>query len=456
MTTVSTSIWEAVQNNIVGKIGTKRFNLWIKHTTLKSIDDTTALIGVPNLFIQAWLEKKFSRDLQDSIRETIGKDVAIRFAVDGSLFRQMRQAQDEAGVTPLISRPRTPPRCLIGTEDSALNPRYTLKRFVVGESNRFACEMVRSLAQTRSTELNPLFIYGPVGVGKTHLLQGFAAEFKRRHPAEGVTFVTCEQFVNQFVTSIQKGRMGEFRSLYRNTEVLVIDDVQWLAGKKSSQQEFLHTFNALVSRDRLIVAAGDAYPREISAAAAALVDRLASGITARIDPPDYETRINIVHARASELKRDVPEGVARLLAERFTNNVRELEGGLLKVLAFNSLLHKPLNEKTAAEILRTDRVNAGGPATLESIVAAVASHFGLQPQEIASNRKTRSLTLPRNVAMYLARRGTRHSLKEIGRHFGGRSHAAVLNAVSAIEKKIQSDTALAETIRTLQNKRGIS
>lgn len=451
MTTVSTSIWEAVQNNIVSKIGTKRFNLWIKHTTLKAIDDATALIGVPNLFIQAWLEKKFSKDLQDSIRETIGRDVAIKFAVDGSLFRQMRQAQDEAGVTPLISRPRTPqPRPV---EGSALNPRYTLKRFVVGESNRFACEMVRTLAQTASRDLNPLFIYGPVGVGKTHLLQGFAAEFKRRHPDEGVTFVTCEQFVNQFVTSIQKGRTDEFRSLFRNTDVLVIDDVQWLAGKKSSQQEFLHTFNALVSRDKIIVAAGDAYPREISTAAAALVDRLASGITARIDPPDHETRINIVHARAAELKRNVPEGVAGLLAERFTNNVRELEGGLLKVLAFNSLLHRPLNEKTAAEILRTDRAGTGAPATLESIVAAAASHFGVQPQEILSSRKTRSLTLPRNVAMYLSRRGTRCSLKEIGLHFGGRSHAAVLNAVNAIEKKISSDPALAETVRVLQNKR---
>ena len=452
MTIASTSIWDTVQSDIVNKIGTKRYNLWIKHTTLKSLGDEAALIGVPNLFIQAWLEKKFKEDLRDSIRRVTGKNVDIRFVVDGSLFREMRLSQDNAGVTPLISRPKNPPE----VRGSALNPRYTFKRFVVGDCNRFACEMARSLAQTKSRELNPLFIYGPVGVGKTHLLQGFAAEHKRRHPEEGVTYVTCEQFVNQFVTSIQKRRTENFRSVYRTTDVLVIDDVQWLSGKKSSQQEFLHTFNALTARDRLIVAAGDSYPREITATGAAIIDRLASGITARIDPPDYATRLNIIRARSAELKRHVPDGVARLLAERFTNNVRELEGGFLKVLAFHSLLGKPLDEQTVLEILRTERVATGHRTTLETVVQAVASHYGLSPQEIISSRKTRSLCLPRHAAMYLARRGTRHSLKEIGQHFGGRSHAAVLHAVKTIEKKIESDPALAEAIRGLRHTLGMN
>jgi len=451
VTIACTSTWEAVQNDVGGKIGTKRYNLWIKHTALKSIDEETAVVGVPNLFIQAWLEKKFRKYLEDSLRHVVGRQIALRFTVDGSLFRQMRLSQDEAGVTPLISRPKAS-----AIRGSALNPRYTLKRFVVGECNRFACEMARTLARTKSRDLNPLFIYGPVGIGKTHLLQGFAAEYKGRHPNEGVTYVTCEQFVNQFVSSIQRGCADSFRSLYRNTDVLVVDDVQWLSGKKGSQQEFLHTFNALTSRDRLVVMAGNSYPREITATGAAVLDRLASGITARIDPPDYNTRLGIIRTRAAELKRHVPEGVAQLLAKRFAKNVRELEGGLLKVLAFHSLLKKPLNERSAAEILRTERTATGGRTTLETVVEAVAGHFGLSPQDITSKRRTRSLCLPRHIAMYLARRGTTYSLKEIGEHFGGRSHAAVLHAMSATEKRTKSDPTLGETIRSLQDTLGLN
>jgi len=452
VTTACISIWDAVQNDIVKKIGMKRHNLWIKHTVLKSIDDTTALIGVPNLFIQAWLEKKFKEDLRDSLKQVVGKDLAVKFVVDGTLFRLMRELQDREGVTPLISRPKTPPVA----ESCALNPHYTFKRFIVGSSNQFAYEMASKLAQSKSRDLNPLYIYGATGLGKTHLLHAFVAEYKRRHPDEGVTYVTCEHFVNQFVTAVQKGRTDDFRSNYRNTDVLVVDDIQWLSGKKASQQEFLHTFNALTSRDRLIVAAGDPYPRNISGAADALVDRLASGITARIDPPDYATRLGIVHARAAELKRPVPEGVARLLAERFTNNVRELEGGLLKILAFHSLLDKPLNEHMAADVLRAEKTStAAGRTTLEGIVATVATHYNLTAEEITSNRKTRSLCLPRHVAMYLARVGTRYSLKEIGAHFGGRSHASVLQASRAIEEKSNSDSSLAETLRILKGGLGI-
>jgi chromosomal replication initiator protein len=452
VTTACVSIWDAVQNDIVKKIGTKRHNLWIKHTTLKSIDDSVALIGVPNLFIQAWLEKKFKEDLRASIKQVVGKDLAVKFVIDGALFRMMRESQDREGVTALISRAKTPS----AAEGCALNPRYTFKRFVVGKSNRFACEMALKLAQSKSPDLNPLYLYGPVGLGKTHLLHAFVVEYKHLHPDEGVTYVTCEHFVNQFVTGIQKGRMDDFRSRYRNADVLVVDDIQWLSGKKASQQEFLHTFNALASRERLIVAAGDSYPRNISGAAEALMDRLASGITARIDPPDCATRLGIVHARADELKRPLPEGVARLLAERFTNNVRELEGGLLKILAFHSLLDRPLNEQMAADILRTDRAAAAGRMSLERIVEAAAVYYGLTAEEITSSRKTRSLCLPRHVAMFIARNHTRYSLKEIGAHFGNRSHASVLQASRAIEEKLRSDSALAETLRALKEDLGIA
>jgi len=452
VTTACVSIWDAVQNHIVKKIGMKRHNLWMKHTVLKSIDDTTALIGVPNLFIQAWLEKKFRDDLRDSLKQVVGKDLAVKFVVDGALFRQMRELQDREGVTTLISRPKAP----LLAESCALNPRYTFKRFIVGPSNQFACEMALKLAQSKSRDLNPLYIYGSIGLGKTHLLHAFVAEYKRLHPDEVVTYVTCEHFVNQFVTAVQTGRTEGFRSNYRSTDVLVVDDIQWLSGKKASQQEFLHTFNALTSRDRLIVAAGDPYPRNISGAADALVDRLASGITARIDPPDYATRLAIVHARAAELKRPVPEGVARLLAERFASNVRELEGGLLKILAFHSLLDKPLNEHMAADILRTERTPAAaGRTSLENIVRTVAAHYNLTAEEIKSNRKTRSLCLPRHVAMHLAKTCTRYSLKEIGAHFGGRSHASVLQASRAIEGKSSADPSLAEALRTLKGSLGL-
>ena len=451
MATACISIWDAVQNDIAKKIGAKRHNLWIKHTTLKSLDDATAIIGVPNLFIQAWLEKKFKEDLQNSLKQVSGKDLAVKFVVDGALFRQMRESQDREGVTPLISRPRTEP----AVEGCAINPRYTFRRFMVGKSNRFAYEMALNLAQSKSSDLNPLYIYGAVGLGKTHILHAFVAEYRRRHPVEGVTYVTCEHFVNQFVTSVQKNRTEDFRALYRSVDVLVVDDIHWLSGKKASQQEFLHTFNALTSRNRIIVAAGDSYPRNINGSDA-LMDRLASGITARVDPPEYETRLAIVQARTAELNKMLPEGVARLLAERFTHNVRELEGGLMKVLAFHSLLGGTLNEETAAGILRTDRNSSAGRTTLEKIVETVASHYNLTPAEILSNRKTRSLCLPRHVAMYLARAGTRYSLKEIGAHFGGRSHASVLQASRAIKERILHDAMTAETLRTLRGTLGIS
>jgi chromosomal replication initiator protein len=445
---IAVDAWKEVQNKIVTKIGTQRFNLWLKNTILKSIDDETAVIGVPNTFILTWIEERLAGEVKAALGEVVKREVEVKFVVDGSLFRQMRDLQAGQQDEAITLRG---PSGATHTDCQAFNPRFTYERYVVGKCNRFAYEMSRQLIDARGTQFNALLIYGGVGLGKSHLLQAFAREFSRRYPELGVRYVTCEQFVNRFVTAVRQNKLDSFRRLHRGVDALVIDDIHWLAEKKASQEEFLHTFNTLADRNRIIIAASDSHPSQMKKISRALMDRFAAGMTARIDPPDRETRVGIINKRAAEMRRKLDAAIAGFLADSCAGNTRELEGNLMKLFAFHSLNKKPLTVSLARTVLDEGRSPRRERISLEKIQEAVCDALGTTPREMNSSRRTRSVAMARQVAMYLARKLTAHSLNEVGRFFGNKSHATALHAEAKIKRMVSANPSLAEQVGKIED-----
>jgi chromosomal replication initiator protein len=373
--------------------------------------------------------------------------VSIKLVVDGALFRQMRSAQADQQDEEITVKTAGGK---VYSEKNPLNPRYTFERYVVGAGNHFAYEMTRQLVEDRGAQFNALVIYGGVGLGKSHLLQAFAKEFSERHPNLGVRYVTCEQFVNRFVSAVRQNGLDSFRRIHRETDALVIDDIHWLADKKASQEEFLHTFNALADRNRIIVAASDSHPSQIKKISRALTDRFAAGMTARLEPPDHETKIAIIVKRLAEMRRKYDAAVIEFLADSCNSNIRELEGSLLKVIAFHSLHKGELTVALARTIVEADNNAARGHATLEGIEKAVCEAFGITAREMKSPRRTRSIMEARQVGMYLARRLTTYSLKEVGAFFGNKSHATALHAEVKIRQTVSKSPSMAEIVRKIE------
>ncbi len=443
MPILGAEVWKEIQNNIVNKIGAQRFNLWLKNSTLKSLEADTAVIGVPNPFILTWIEDKLAADVEEALCEHFQKKITARFTVDGTLFRQMRKLQQEQQDEAITFKS---PSGATYAENEPLNQRYNFERYAVGEGNRFAYEMSRRIIETRGEQFSTLLVYGGSGLGKTHLLQACAKELKRRYPEITVRYVSCEQFVNQFVTAIKSGKVDSFRRRHRNADALIIDDIHWLAGKKASQEEFLHTFNALSDKNRIIIAASDEHPSQTEKISRALLDRFSAAMTARIDPPDRDTKIAIINQRAAEMKRSLPRPVVEYIADVCEGNIRELEGAVMKLLAFNALHKSALTLALARTVLQEDLRRRRERVSLEKVLEAVCEVFGISAADLKSSRRTRSIAFPRQVAMYLARKLTTASLKEVGQYFGNKSHATALHSETKIRAIVENDQPTADII----------
>ncbi len=446
MTLLGVDLWKEVQQKIVGKIGSQRFNLWLKNTTLRSLKDNIAEIGVPNPFILTWIEEKLAGEITEALRETAHRDISPKFVIDGSLFRRMRSTQAEQQDEAITIKT---PDGKTYTERESLNPRYTFDRYAVGENNRFAREMALQAISVERGQFNTLLIYGGPGLGKSHLLQACARELMTKRPDIKARYVTCEQFVNRYVTAIRLGRLDPFRRKHREIDVLIIDDIHWLAGKKASQEEFLHTFNALTNSNKIVIAASDSHLSQVGRISTALSDRFSAAMTARIDPPDRKTRIEIARRRAAEMKQSLNDSVVEYVADVCQTNVRELEGALLKLLAFQSLSKGPLTKPLAQKVLEEDIKRHPKRISMSRIRGLVGESFGISAQELCSSRRTRSVTSARQAAMYLARELTTCSLKEVGAYFGNKSHATALHAEVKIREAIKENPALDEQIKKI-------
>ncbi|HHX28819.1 MAG: chromosomal replication initiator protein DnaA [Bacillota bacterium] len=439
--------WTDTLTRAAARLSTPSFS-WLKDTRPATLKANTLTVTVPSEFARNWIESHYKEDLMRAWKETWGSSCDIKFTV---------VAQEKMVASLLFPADAIAPRerRRKSSEDISqylrgLNPRYVFENFIVGASNRFAHAAALAVSETPSKVYNPLFIYGGVGLGKTHLMQAIAHYVLAHHPALKVCYVSSETFTNELILAIQEGTTAEFRNRYRGVDVLLIDDIQFVAGKDATQEEFFHTFDALHQATKQIIISSDRPPKEISTLEERLRTRFEWGLICDIQPPDIETRMAILRKKAEIEGREVPIEVCQYIAERIPSNIRELEGALIRVLAFTGLQKRPLTVEVTKEVLHDllpDRRPV--PITVDMIKKVVAEHYSIDLADFSAKRRTRNVAFPRQVAMYLCRKLTDSSLPRIGEQFGGRDHTTVLHACDKVDTQRKANPDLEETLNTL-------
>ncbi len=436
--------WSHVLNLLKNDIGEQDFRKWIKPTKLVAIEGDDFFIETPNRFIQSWIENNFEFPLRDSIGKIYrNPTVALNFvlpksqAADSDIKPHMRQKET---TTAAASKPNR----------SGLNTKYTFESFVVGASNQFANAAAQAVADAPGENYNPLFIYGGVGLGKTHLMHAIGSQMRKRSPELKICYLSSERFINELINSLRLKKMADFRQRYRNfCDVLLIDDIQFIAGKERSQEEFFHTFNTLYELKRQIILTSDKAPKEIPGLEERLRSRFEWGLIADIQTPELETRVAILRKKAEDQEIDLPSDVALFLADSIHDNIRELEGALIRLCAYASLMGKEINLGFAQEVFK-DLIKPPKEITIADIQRVVAKSFNIKPADLCSSRKFRYIALPRQIAMYLSRKLTNASFPDIGGKFGGKDHTTVLHAVKKVEHRLSEDRSLRNTIESLE------
>jgi chromosomal replication initiator protein len=401
-----------------------------------SFRDNTLEVAVPSGFSRDRLVEHDLAALKEAAAACLGMSPQVRIVVDHTL------SQPESGWKPSPSHPAH------GAHGS-LNPRYTFESFVVGSSNQFAHAACLAVAELPSKAYNPLFLYGGVGLGKTHLLHAIGHHVYRLHATLTVLYISSERFTNELINAIRYDKTGEFRAKYRTIDLILIDDIQFLSGKERTQEEFFHTFNDLYEARKQIVVSSDCAPKEIPDLEERLRSRFEWGLIADIQPPDLETRVAILKRKATIERIRLPDDVAFLIASRIKSNIRELEGSLTRVVAFCALTGREMTVDLVQEVLSDLWGNEEKIISIEQIQRKVAEYYSIKPSDLKARNRTKAVALPRQVAMYLARQLTHASLAEVGRAFGGKDHTTVLHAVGKIQALVQENSKLQKTIETL-------
>lgn len=419
------------------QIGPQRFNTWFRHGVRLAAEDGHISVAVPNSFVGNWIEAHYQSSIATAAEQRTGRKRPVIVTIDPDLSGALKPAQldKQAASVEKDGSGRSRPRA--GMAASPL--RYRLDEFVVGESNKLAYSTAAAVVGAASPPFNPLFIHGPCGVGKTHLLQGICnatAKAVRNGRPLTCRYVTAEQFTNEFITSLRNRKVEEFRLLYRRLDLLAIDDVHFLSAKRATQDEFLHTFNAIQSAGRQVVMASDAHPRLVGELNESLVSRFVAGMVVRIEPPDKATRLEILTRRAKAMNLSAGRDVLEYIAARLRGSVRELEGSLIKLGALAALEEGNVTVALADQTLADHLARADSAVTLSDIEAVVGAYFGITPADIHSSRRTRTVSLARTIAMFMARRHTRMSYPEIGR-FMGKNHSSAVLAVQRMEKALE-------------------
>src|SRR5712691_6951158 len=424
--------WQQVLDIVEKKINQQSYNTWFKPTQLLKHDDKALYVQVPNAFFQDWLNDHIDVVIEAARLAGIG-DISVIYITE-----------------------KTPVETLVATSqgkldfesiDNTLNPKYTFDTFVVGSSNQFAHAAARAVAEKPSKAYNPLFMYGGVGLGKTHLMHAIGQMIKLNNRQLRLTYISTEKFTNELINAIRYDKLLSFRERYRNNDVLLIDDIQFIAGKERTQEEFFHTFNSLYDTQKQIIISADCPPKEIPTLEERLHSRFEWGLIADIQPPDLETKVAIIKKKAERQNISVPDNVALYIASKIRSNIRELEGALVRLIAYCSLKGSDVTLAMAQETLH-DILGPGERAvTIEMIQKMIADHFKMRVQDLKSKNNSKSVALPRQICMYICKKLTGASLPQIGREFGDKHHTTVLHSVNKIKQMLQTDRELAKQIQ---------
>ena len=440
-------LWSQTLDSIQNKISKPSFETWLKATEAIDMENDILIVCAPNDFARDWLESRYADLVRDTLKEvTGGSKIGVKF-----VSQTQEKSHHESANEP------QQPAAENGEDEkdpgSQLNPRYTFDTFVIGSGNRFAHAASLAVAEAPAKAYNPLFIYGGVGLGKTHLMHAIGHYVIEHNPSAKVVYLSSEKFTNEFINAIRDNRPDDFRNKYRNVDVLLIDDIQFLAGKEQTQEEFFHTFNTLHEESKQIVISSDRPPKEIPTLEDRLRSRFEWGLITDITPPDLETRIAILRKKAKAEGFDIPNEVMLYIANQIDSNIRELEGALIRVVAYSSLINKEITADLAAEALK-DIIPSTKPKviTIQDIQRVVGQHFNIKLEDFKAKKRTKSVAFPRQIAMYLSRELTDCSLPKIGDEFGGRDHTTVIHAHEKISKLLQSDVQLQKHIKEIQEK----
>lgn len=434
-------LWEKVLETIEPHMTKPSFETWLKPTRPLALDNNILLIEVPNEFARDWVESRYTPLLLSSLRDIVHEEIELRFVTPKNDLNLINTAPPEGKfLQPAVE----------DTLSQMLNPKYIFESFVVGEGNRFAHAASLAVAEAPAKAYNPLFIYGGVGLGKTHLMQAIGHFVLKTRPQFRVVYVSSEKFTNELINSIRNNRTPQFRDKYRNVDLLLIDDIQFLAGKESTQEEFFHTFNALHESSRQIIISSDRPPKEIPTLEDRLRSRFEWGLITDIQAPDLETRIAILNKKAALENWNMPNDVIVYIADQINSNIRELEGALIRVIAFASLTNRQINVDLANEVLK-DVISSqkNKKISIAYIQKTVADYYQTDPEEMKAKRRTKNVTFPRQLAMYLCRELTDASLPKIGDEFGGRDHTTVIHACEKIHEMIKEDPQFDRLVKEL-------
>jgi chromosomal replication initiator protein len=435
-------VWRAVLGELQVSLSPANFETWMKDTTLVEIDESRFRIAAPNGFARDWLDNRYRTLVSQTLARVVGGSVQVEFVVADAPGPVPSQA-DEDGLLP--------PPASAGGNTVNLNGRYTFSNFIVGSANRLAHAAALSVAERPGHAYNPLFLYGGVGLGKTHLMHAIGNAVAAKFPRKRILYATSEKFTNDFINSIREQKMEDFRNRYRRIDVLLIDDIQFIAERERTQEEFFHTFNTIHEAGKQIVLSSDRPPKAITTLEERLRSRFEWGLIADLTPPDLETRIAILRSKAEDQLNLIPAEVIEFIARKVVSNVRELEGALNRVIAYASMSGMPINNELASAVLSNVMYNPKKRSiTPQRIVRAVADYYGVNLDQLRSSKRDRAIVVPRQIAMYLIREETDISLLRIGAELGGRDHSTVLHACDKIARELAENDEMRREISAVR------
>jgi len=442
-------IWPETLELLKTKISDQNISTWIKPINPVNISGNLLTVEVPNKFIKDWIKDNYKTIIEETL-STVG---TVNYKIDIKINKKNKKINnEEADESPknikIIENTKN-----IGEQNLLnINNKYTFDSFVSGPSNQFAHAAAMAVSNNPATTYNPLFIYGGVGLGKTHLINAIGNEIYKNNNKTKICYYSSEKFTNELINSLRHAKMEEFRNKFRSIDILLIDDIQFIAGKKSTQEEFFHTFNALYESHKQIVVTSDKFPKEIPDLEERLRSRFEWGLIADIQAPDTETKQAILKMKADQNKIKLPEDVIYFLANAISNNVRELEGYLIRIGAYSSLTSTPIDIEMAKKVLKNILIENSREITIEKIQKKVADHFQIKVNDIKSSKRLKSIVFPRQVAMYICRNMTNLSYPEIGAKFGGKDHSTIIHAIKKIERNMQEDIQTKTVIEKLIDK----
>jgi chromosomal replication initiator protein len=451
--TAFTILWESAKTDLRDLFPEDVFKLWFEPVVCLAATEEQITLGVPNDFAAIWINDNYMDLIVQRLRLTAGRDIKVT-------LRKADTAAAAAGTStatpaaPRVAPSRRTPRAAEERipQHASLNVRNTFETFVVGDNNQMAAAAARAVADSPGQSYNPLFLYGDTGLGKTHLMHAIGHAVLARRPDSRIVYLSAEKFTNDFIQALQENALTKFRQRYRHVDVLLIDDIQFLAGKERSQEEFFHTFNDLHSAGKQIVISSDRRASEIEKLESRLVSRFEWGLPADIQAPDFETRLAILRAKAAAMKCDLPADVAAFVAQHISRNIRRLEGALIKVVSYSQLTGKPIDLAAAEHLLKDVLMEqAQNQLTIEVVQKKVADHFQIRHSDMTSKRRPNNIAIPRQIAMYMVRNLIpKHSLQEIGDAFGGRDHGTVIHACKAVDNMLTNDAHMKGQIEFLR------